>query len=1001
MPTRNAQGERRGRLPAIAGRRLSVALVGLLAFAIVSGQLFFAKSALAALYINPAAITIPESGTASPYPSTIAVSGVTGNITKARVRLNGLSHTFPDDIDVLLVGPTGRAVILMSDAGGSFDLNNVTLTFDDAAATALPDTTQIISGSYRPTNIGPTGDVFGGTAPTGPYSTTLAAFNGTNANGTWRLYVVDDAGPEGGAINGGWTLDLTTADLSVAITDAPDPVNAGSQLTYGITVANNGTDSAANVVLRDTLSPSTTFQSLTAPAGWSCQTPAVGATGSLTCTTALLPTGSVNLNLVVRVNSNTANNATLSNSVQVSSGTPDTNIANNTASTTTTVSTLADLGVTLADAPDPVIAGRPLTYTVTVINNGPSFAVSPSWTDTLPAETTFQSISAPAGWSCTPPPVGSGGAVTCTAATLGLASANFTLVVRVRPETLIGTTINNQVTVATTTVDPTAGNDSASAASTVATLANLAAQLRDAPDPVDAGSLITYTLSITNTGPSFAAAVVVSDTIPVNTSFAALNSPAGWSCTTPPVGSRGLVSCSNSAFGLASASFTLAVKVDPATPTGSTITNRATIQASTNDPATANNQATTTTAVKTSANLAIDVSDEPDPVIAGTPLTYTITVSNNGPSFSINNVLTNTLPVSTTFLALDRPGGWTCSTPQIGAAGNVVCQAPSLGLTSATFTLRVRVDPARATGTVIPNTARIGSGTPDISAANNTDSTTTNVVTLANLSLALSDAPDPVVAGTLLTYTLAFANPGPSFAINTVISDSLPLDTTFASIRAPAGWSCSTPVVGAAGAVSCRANSLGLTSGSITLAVRVNPALALGSTVANQAAISSATPDPAVADNASATTTAVITLANTGVTISDSPDPVIAGGQLLYTITAINAGPSNAATSVLTDTLSDDTTFVSIGAPAGWSCVTPPVGSRGQIVCTTASFALASATFQVRVQVNPDTAPDTVLTNSVELRSETNDPSAANNAATATSRVSTKYFIFTPLIFKQ
>lgn len=999
MPTKNAQGERRGRLS--AGRRLSVALVGLLALAIVSGQLFFAQSALAALYTSPGAITIPELGTASPYPATVAVAGVTGNITKARVRLNGLSHTFPDDIDVLLVGPTGRAVILMSDAGGSGDLNNLTLTFDDAAPASLPDTTQIVSGTYRPTNIGAVGDVFGGTAPTGPYSTTLAAFNGTNPNGTWRLYVVDDAGPEGGAINGGWTLDLTTADLSVAITDAPDPVNAGAQLTYGITVANNGTDSAANVVLRDTLPTNTTFQSISAPAGWSCQTPAVGATGALTCTAALLPVSSVNLNLVVRVNPNTPNNATLSNTVQVSSGTPDTSIANNTASTTTTVSNLADLGVTVTDAPDPVIAGRPLTYTVQVTNNGPSFAISPSWTETLPAETTFQSIGAPAGWTCAAPPIGSGGAVTCNASSLALSSASFTLVVRVRPETLIGTTITNQVTVDATTNDPTPANDSASTTTAVTTLANLAAQLRDQPDPVDAGSLITYTLSITNTGPSFAAAVVVSDTLPVNTTFAALQEPAGWTCTAPPVGQRGLVSCANNAFGLASASFTLAVKVDPATPTGTVITNRATIQSSTSDPSSANNLATTTTLVKTSANLGIAVSDQPDPVVAGTPLTYTITLINSGPSFSINNVLTNTLPVSTTFLALAAPGGWNCATPAVGQRGNVVCQAPSLGLTSASFTLRVRVDPATPTGTVIANTVRVGSGTPDISASNNTAATTTNVATLANLALTLTDAPDPVVAGTLLTYTLAFANPGPSFAINAVISDSLPLDTTFAAIQAPAGWICTTPAVGAAGAVACRASSLGLVNDSIMLTVRVSPALALGSTVANQAMISSATPDPSAADNGGSTTTAVVTLANAGVTIMDSPDPVIAGGQLLYTITALNAGPSNAATAVLTDTLSDDTTFVSINAPAGWTCQTPPVGSRGQIVCRAASFGLSTAVFQVRVLVNPDTAPDTVLTNSVELRSETNDPSAANNQATATSRVSTKYLVFAPLIFKQ
>ena len=93
---------------------------------------------------NTASLTIPSSGAASLYPSDIAVAGLTGVVLDVDVQINGLNHTWPDDIDMLLVGPGGQNLILMSDVGSSFDLVNVNLVFDDSAAISLPDSTQII-----------------------------------------------------------------------------------------------------------------------------------------------------------------------------------------------------------------------------------------------------------------------------------------------------------------------------------------------------------------------------------------------------------------------------------------------------------------------------------------------------------------------------------------------------------------------------------------------------------------------------------------------------------------------------------------------------------------------------------------------------------------------------------------------------------------------------------------------------------------------------------------
>lgn len=161
---------------------------------------------------NPNVISIPDNGTASPYPSTIAVSGVTDPIKKVTVTLHDFNHTYVGDIDVLLVGPGGQSVILMSDVADGYNASGLDLTFDDAAASQLPNFA-FGSGTYRPTDY-ESGESFASPAPGAPYGSTLTAFSGASANGTWSLYVFDDAAADQGGIYSGWTLTLTSGDYS-------------------------------------------------------------------------------------------------------------------------------------------------------------------------------------------------------------------------------------------------------------------------------------------------------------------------------------------------------------------------------------------------------------------------------------------------------------------------------------------------------------------------------------------------------------------------------------------------------------------------------------------------------------------------------------------------------------------------------------------------------------------------------------------------------------------
>lgn len=183
-------------------------------------------------YGNALAISIPSGLPATTYPVPITVLGLQRGITKVTVTISNLSHTFPDDLDILLVSPAGQKVMLMSDAGGSTDIANVRLTFDDSAGSNLPDSTAIVTGTFRPTDY-VAGETMPAPAPAGPYSSTLAAFNGTNPNGTWQLYVADDTNPDSGSLSG-WGLQITT-DPDQGLFE----FNGGTLITRGA-VINNG-----------------------------------------------------------------------------------------------------------------------------------------------------------------------------------------------------------------------------------------------------------------------------------------------------------------------------------------------------------------------------------------------------------------------------------------------------------------------------------------------------------------------------------------------------------------------------------------------------------------------------------------------------------------------------------------------------------------------------------------------------------------------------------------
>jgi subtilisin-like proprotein convertase family protein len=162
-------------------------------------------------FTQPAAITIAESGAAAPYPSVVKVSGLKkGRLVDVDLELTGLAHSYPDDLDVLLVAPDGRNAVVLSDVGSNNVIADISLALDDEATTPLPDIARLTTGRFGPTNIVETGfpDGFAPPAPSPSSTVALSTFDGIDPNGAWSLFVFDDSAGDAGVVASGWALTI-------------------------------------------------------------------------------------------------------------------------------------------------------------------------------------------------------------------------------------------------------------------------------------------------------------------------------------------------------------------------------------------------------------------------------------------------------------------------------------------------------------------------------------------------------------------------------------------------------------------------------------------------------------------------------------------------------------------------------------------------------------------------------------------------------------------------
>ena len=164
-------------------------------------------------FASTAPITIPELGTASTYPSNMLVTGLKRPIAHMRVVLRNLTHTFPEDLGICLVGPQGQVCALSVGCGGLTNAINTTIAFDDDSSVTVPH--PLITGTYRPSFCRPATFAAPGPGIASALPTNLGVFDGQNGNGLWSLYVQDFAINDNGTIAGGWELQIIEAGSPV------------------------------------------------------------------------------------------------------------------------------------------------------------------------------------------------------------------------------------------------------------------------------------------------------------------------------------------------------------------------------------------------------------------------------------------------------------------------------------------------------------------------------------------------------------------------------------------------------------------------------------------------------------------------------------------------------------------------------------------------------------------------------------------------------------------
>ena len=444
----------------------------------------------------------------------------------------------------------------------------------------------------------------------------------------------------------------------------------------------------------------------------------------------------------------------IANTASVAGIVSDPTAQNNEVTENTAVVAHANMGIVKSDGPDPVLAGAELTFALQITNHGPSNAQGVEITDNLSSLLTNARYCFGSG--CETFTQSWTGSVA-----LGTMTPGQTRIVRIRAKvrsnTEAGTQIDNTASVSTSTTDPNQTNDSASSQTTVSVEANVDMAKSAQPHPiVVAGTQITYALQVNNWGPSDAHNVQITDNLPPVLTGELYCVGMGCEPDTPWTGS---LSVGTMVVGQA-----VIVRIRSTVPAntnnGAQIVNTASVSANEPDPNLPANTRTRVSNVVTRANLVVDKTDDPDPVVAGTPLAYTVSLRNDGPSDAQSVALNDTLPAGLTNARYCTGSGCTVDGSSPPWTGSVPFGTLTPG-ESRDVRIEAMVSPSVLEGTVLHNVASPSSTTVDPAPANPGGVEDTDVIARAELGITKFDDTDPVIAGNRLAYTILVSNAAP------------------------------------------------------------------------------------------------------------------------------------------------------------------------------------------------------------------------------------------------
>ncbi|MBC8570189.1 DUF11 domain-containing protein [Zongyangia hominis] len=781
------------------------------------------------------------------------------------------------DLSVVKLGSPNPAIpgewltytVTIFNAGPSTAVNAL---LTDAVPAALTDVQYSLNsgGTFQPW---PGSLPLGNLAPNTVVQVLLRGIVSASAVGTIDNTATVSSDTPDPDLNNNQSTDTTpvaaSADLAVTKSGSPSPVPAGGVLTYAVIVSNNGPSDAQNVTLTDSIPPELAGVEYSLDGGatfqaWpgSVDLGVLAAGGSRT--------------VLIRGTVGAGATGSIINTAVVESPTPDPDPDNNQFTEITPIDTAADLSVVKTGSPSPVFPGQPLIFSITITNDGPDPAVNTVLTDAVPATLTDVEYSVDGGatWS---PWTGS-----YAAGTLVSGAVQTVLLRGIVSPTAAGT-IDNTATVSSDTPDPNPDNNTSTALIPVGISADLSVSKRAFPVPVEAGGILTYTITVYNAGPNAAQNVELADLIPaeiLNPEFAVQGGTVFAPWISPyNIGTLG-----------AGESFVVTIRgtVNPSAPVGS-IENTAAVESTTPDPDPDNNTATEETPVTVSADVAVIKTAGSSPAIPGQTFSYTITVTNGGPSDAQGVILIDAVPAVLRDPEFSVDGGitffpwvspYTLGTLAAGASRAIVLR----GTLSAS-----------ATGEII-NTAVAESTTPDPNPDNNISTDITPIQPSADISVVKTASPNPVLAGERLTYTLLVSNAGPSASENVVLSDQLPAELENAEISVDGGvtWA---PFSGIYPVGRLDAGAV------VELIIRAEVSSFAAGSLTNTAVVSSDTPDPNPDNNTFIVVTPVAPSADLSISKAAAPDPVRPGDVLTYTVTVFNNGPADAQNVVVLDSV--------------------------------------------------------------------------------------------------